>query len=125
MHKIDDISDGIGSLVPELVFCLFIAWAFVFIAIIKGIKSSGKLAYLFAILPYVILISILIRACTFDGALDGIKYFLLPGESNWSKLLDLRVWFDATSQCFFSLNIGMGSIIMYSSYNKFDRKVYK
>lgn len=104
---------------------MFVAWTCVFIAIIKGIRSSGKIAYVFAILPYIILIFILIRACTFDGAIDGIKYFLLPGNSNWWKLLDLKVWFDATTQCFFSLNIGMGSIIMYSSYNKFDRKIYK
>lgn len=93
--------------------------------IVKGIKSSGKLAYVFAILPYFILTLILVRACTLDGALDGIKYFLFPGESSWKKLFDLSVWYDATTQCFFSLTIGMGCIIMFSSYNEFDRNIYK
>lgn len=122
---IDDISDGIGWPVPTLAICLLISWICVCVSIIRGIKSSGKLSYVFAILPYIILILILIRACTLEGAVEGIKYFLYPGGSNWAKLLDLDVWYDALTQCFFSLTIGMGCIVMFSSYNEFDRNIYK
>lgn len=122
---IDDISGGIGWPVPMLAICLLISWICVYVSIVKGIKSSGKLSYVFAILPYIILILILIRACTLEGALKGIKYFLYPEGSNWAKLKDLDVWYDALTQCFFSLTIGMGSIVMFSSYNEFDRDIYK
>jgi solute carrier family 6 (neurotransmitter transporter, glycine) member 5/9 len=125
LHTKKDISDGIGSPVLYLAVCLFVAWLCVFVSIIKGIKSSGKLSYVFAILPYVTLFCILIRACTLEGAWDGIKYFVYPGEGKWKNLLNLKVWFDATTQCFFSLTIGMGCIIMFSSYNKFDRNIYR
>jgi solute carrier family 6 (neurotransmitter transporter, glycine) member 5/9 len=66
----------------------------------KGIKSSGKAAYVFAILPYVILITILIVALNLDGAKDGISYFLVPKADNgtagvvtaWERLFDLKIW---------------------------------
>lgn len=65
----------------------------------RGIKTSGKAAYLFAILPYIILTTILIVALTLDGAWDGIKYFIVPedpnsgtGSSAWLNLFDLKVW---------------------------------
>jgi hypothetical protein len=41
-----------------------------------------------ATFPYVILLILLIRGLTLDGAMDGIKYFIIP---EWSKLLDLKV----------------------------------
>jgi solute carrier family 6 (neurotransmitter transporter, glycine) member 5/9 len=118
----NDISDGLGSLVPRLVMCLFISWLCVYISIIKGIKTSGKLSYVFAILPYFILILLLSFALTLDGASDGIKYFLIP---NFKKLLEPIVWYNACSQCFYSLTIGMGCIIMFSGYNKFDHNIYR
>lgn len=62
----------------------------------KGIKSSGKAAYLFSILPYVILVTILFVALTLDGAWDGIKYFIVPEDSGsvsaWERLFDLEIW---------------------------------
>ncbi len=40
-----EISSGIdnpGNLRPELSLCLFIAWSIVFVALLKGVKSFGK-----------------------------------------------------------------------------------
>jgi len=56
----------------------------------KGVKSSGKVVYFTASFPYVILLSILVRGVTLDGAIIGIRYFFIP---EWSKLLDLQVKF--------------------------------
>lgn len=33
------------------------------------------------------------------------------------------MWYAAVTQCFFSLNVGFGSIIMYSSYNGFTHNI--
>ncbi|XP_070497240.1 sodium-dependent nutrient amino acid transporter 1-like [Chironomus tepperi] len=117
-----DISDGIGQLNPYLTMCLFISWICVYFSIVKGIKTSGKLSYIFAITPYVVLISILIFVCNLPGAFDGIKYLFEP---KFEKLWDLHVWYEACTQCFYSLTIGMGCILMFSSYNKFDHNIYR
>lgn len=75
-----------------------------------------------ALFPYVIMIILLIRAVTLDGAIDGIIYFLKP---QWDKILEPQVWYAAVTQVFFSLAICFGSIVMYSSYNRFDHNLYR
>uniref|UniRef100_A0A1B0G7U7 Sodium-dependent nutrient amino acid transporter 1 n=1 Tax=Glossina morsitans morsitans TaxID=37546 RepID=A0A1B0G7U7_GLOMM len=118
----DNIDDGIGAPNWQLVVGLFISWFCVFMVIIRGVKSSGKASYFLAIFPYVIMIVLLIRALTLPGSLDGILYFIKP---QWNKILDPEVWYAAVSQCFFSLTVCFGAIIVYASYNKFDHNVYR
>jgi len=40
-------------------------------------------------------------------------------------LLGSKVWYAAVTQSFFSLSVGFGSIITYSSYNKFSHNTYR
>lgn len=49
------------------------------------VASSGKVAYFTALFPYAVLITLLVRGVTLDGATTGILYFVRP---QWSKLLD-------------------------------------
>jgi len=88
MKKTDRIDDGIGSPDWQLALCLLLAWLCVCLVLIRGVKSSGKVAYFTAIFPYVVLITLLIRGVTLPGAMDGIQYFFVP---DWSKLLDANV----------------------------------
>lgn len=88
VREYDDISNGIGMPSWKLTVALFVAWLITFLVIVKGVKTAGKAAYFLAIFPYVILITLLIRAVTLDGAVDGIIFFLKP---NWSELLNLKV----------------------------------
>lgn len=37
----------------------------------------------------------------------------------------LQVWFAAVTQCFFSLAVCFGNLIMYASFNRFDHNVYR
>lgn len=48
----------------------------------------GFYNYLLAIFPYAVLIALLIRGVTLDGAMDGIYYFIKP---QWGKLLSAKV----------------------------------
>ncbi|ERL91033.1 hypothetical protein D910_08375, partial [Dendroctonus ponderosae] len=117
-----DISDGIGTPDWQLALCLLVAWAITFGVCAKGVQSSGKASYFLALFPYVVLLALLIRAVTLEGSGTGILYFINP---KWDKLLDAKVWYNAVTQCFFSLNIGFGSVSMYASYNGFRHNVYK
>lgn len=73
--------------------------------------------YFTAIFPYVILFGLLGWGSTLPGAKDGILYFIKP---EWRRLLDYSVWVDAAIQNFNSIGICFGSIIAFSSYNKFN-----
>ncbi|KAI9583149.1 hypothetical protein GQX74_012366 [Glossina fuscipes] len=118
----DNIDDGIGAPNWQLVIGLFASWLCVFSVIIRGVKSSGKASYFLAIFPYIIMAVLLGRALTLPGSVDGILYFIKP---QWSKILDPKVWYAAVTQCFYSLSVCFGNIIMYASYNKFGHNVHR
>lgn len=122
LKEAKDISDGIGAPDWRLTLCLFISWTVTFAVCAKGVQTSGKASYFLAIFPFIILAALLIRAVTLEGSREGILYFVQP---QWSKLADAKVWYAAVTQCFFSLNIGFGSVTMYASYNQFEHNVYR
>jgi len=118
-------SDGIenmGSPQWWLVLCLLAAWIVIFLCLIKGIKSSGRVVYFTATFPYVILVILLIRAVTLPGAYDGIKFYMVP---DWSRLSDIKVWEGAAVQIFFSLSVAGGGLVTLASYNKFHNNVVR
>ena len=86
--QLDNIDDGIGLPDWRLSLCLLLAWLCIFLILMKGVASSGKVAYFTAIFPYVVLIALLVRGATLPGAADGMWYFIKP---EWDKLLDPKV----------------------------------
>uniref|UniRef100_A0A1Q3FJ55 Transporter n=1 Tax=Culex tarsalis TaxID=7177 RepID=A0A1Q3FJ55_CULTA len=117
-----DLANGIGTPDWRLALCLLVCWFCITAMLIKGIKSSGKASYFLAIFPYVILMILLVRSCTLEGAFDGIRYLFTP---DFSALLRPQVWYAAVSQCFFSLTIGLGAVIVFSSFNSFSNNIYR
>ncbi|XP_058054984.1 sodium-dependent nutrient amino acid transporter 1-like [Anopheles bellator] len=122
MHSADSLAQGLGYPDWKLVLCLLASWLCIVGILIKGIKSSGKVSYFLAIFPYIIIAVLLVRSLTLDGAWNGIKYFFMP---QWSKLLEIEVWYQAVTQCFFSLTICFGGLIVYSSFNDFSNNIYR
>lgn len=116
------IEDGIGAPNWQLVVCLIFAWGCISAILIKGVKSSGKASYFLAVFPYIVMIILFVRSATLEGAMDGMLYFIRP---QWSKMLEAKVWYAAVTQVFYSLAVCFGSIIMYSSYNRFNQNIYK
>ncbi|CAL4093740.1 unnamed protein product, partial [Meganyctiphanes norvegica] len=118
----NNIEDGIGIPNWKLSLCLLFCWTTLFFTLFKGVKTSGKVAYFTAIVPYLVLITLLIRGATLPGAYNGIMYFITP---QWEKLLELKVWWNAINQSFFSLGVGFGNLVMLASYNDFKHDIYR
>uniref|UniRef100_A0A6Q2ZPU9 Transporter n=1 Tax=Esox lucius TaxID=8010 RepID=A0A6Q2ZPU9_ESOLU len=118
-------SNGIHDLgVPrwELVLCLVAVVFILYFSLWKGVKSSGKVVYITATMPYLVLFVLLIRGITLPGAMDGIRAYL---HIDFKKLNDPKVWIDAATQIFYSLGAGFGVLIAFASYNKFDNNCYR
>jgi NSS family neurotransmitter:Na+ symporter len=60
----------------------------------------------------VMLVILMIRSLTLDGAMEGLKFYLYP---DFSKLTAHSILL-AMGQAFFSLSLGMGAMITYGSY---------
>jgi len=122
MKKAENMDDGLGLPEWRLALLLLLSWSIMCLIMIKGVASSGKAAYFTAIFPYCVLITLLIRGATLPGATDGMYYFIKP---DWDKILDIRTWYEAVTQCFFSLGVGFGPIVMFSSFNQFRHNIYR
>ncbi|KAJ8371511.1 hypothetical protein AAFF_G00307900 [Aldrovandia affinis] len=119
------ISGGIeemGTLKWDLALCLLAVWVICFFCIWKGVKSTGKVVYITATFPFVMLIILLIRGVTLPGASEGIKFYLYPDVS---RLKDPEVWIDAGTQIFFSYAICLGAMTSLGSYNKYKYNCYR
>ena len=70
---------------------------------------------------FVMLIICIIRACTLENAVDGLKYMFVPGWAVANGVIEkapnfFNVVSTAGGQMFFSLSLGMGAMITYGSY---------
>ncbi|XP_014314658.1 sodium- and chloride-dependent neutral and basic amino acid transporter B(0+) isoform X2 [Myotis lucifugus] len=115
--------DETGKIVWYLALCLLLAWLIVGAALFKGIKSSGKVVYFTALFPYVVLLILLIRGATLEGASKGISYYI-GAQSNFTKLMEAEIWKDAATQIFYSLSVAWGGLATLSSYNKFKNNCF-
>ena len=70
---------------------------------------------------FVMLLICIVRACTLEGAVDGLKYMFVPGWAVANGVIEeapsfFEVLSTAGGQMFFSLSLGMGAMITYGSY---------
>ncbi|EFX84589.1 hypothetical protein DAPPUDRAFT_314911 [Daphnia pulex] len=106
----------------KITLCLFIAWLMAYLCMAKGIASSGKVVYITATFPYIVLIIFFVRGMTLHGMADGLTHLFTP---KWEKLADPVVWLEAGTQIFFSLGLAFGGLIAFSSYNPVSNHCYR
>ncbi|GFG32903.1 hypothetical protein Cfor_01398 [Coptotermes formosanus] len=119
------VSEDINS--PEafnwkIALALVVAWVLVYMCMIKGIASSGKVVYVTATFPYIVLIIFFFRGVTLKGMSDGLRHLFTP---KWWTLTDPVVWLEAGTQIFFSLGLAFGGLIAFSSYNPVNNNCYR
>ena len=79
---------------------------------------------------FVMLVICIIRSCTLDGAVEGLKYMFVPGWALANGVIKeapnfFSVVSTAGGQMFFSLSLGMGAMITYGSYLQKKENIQK
>ncbi len=107
--------ESIRPIIWFVVFMGLTAWI-----VISGIKNGiEKYAKILMPLLLLMLISMAVYVLTLPGALRGLDFLFKP---DFSKLTP-QVILKALGQAFFSLSIGMGTLITYGSYIKKNEKL--
>ncbi|XP_071451814.1 sodium-dependent neutral amino acid transporter B(0)AT3, partial [Hetaerina americana] len=106
----------------KIALALIVAWMLVYMCMIKGIASSGKVVYVTATFPYLVLIIFFFRGVTLKGMSDGLRHLFTP---KWYTLTDPVVWLEAGTQIFFSLGLAFGGLIAFSSYNPVNNDCFR
>ena len=78
----------------------------------------------------VMLVIVIIRALTLDGAVEGLKFMFVPGYAVKAGFIDkapgvVSVLATAGGQMFFSLSLAMGAMVTYGSYIKKEENLVK
>ena len=109
------ISGGFSAEICFLVFA-FLTLFIIYAGVRNGIERVSKF-----MMPILVVLAIIIAAysMTRKGAMEGVKYFLIPNLDNFSWMTVVS----AMGQMFYSLSIAMGILITFGSYMKKDISV--
>jgi len=103
-----------GNIVWPIFICTLVLWLITWLILFSGIKKGIEVANkIFMPLLFILLIIMLFRAVTLEGATKGLQWLFRP---DFSAILNYRVWTAAYGQIFFSLSICFGIMITYASY---------
>ena len=125
LHDVSDFSANFNALLANkpkqillMAFFVMLTAYFIFSGVRKGIETSAKI--MMPIL-FIILIIMVVRAVTLNGALAGLEFLFKP---DWQEVKS-TVFLDAMGQAFFSLSLGMGCMLTYASYFKENTNLTK
>ncbi|XP_005084880.2 orphan sodium- and chloride-dependent neurotransmitter transporter NTT5 [Mesocricetus auratus] len=104
------VEDGIEMLVLSITLCLIATWVSLCVLMVIRIKIS-VLVLIFS--PCVFLVCFFIRSLFLQGAMASLKRLV---TTELSFLSSLDTWRQAGGHVLYTLGLGMGAIITFSSY---------
>ncbi|MGB1360756.1 MAG: sodium-dependent transporter [Alphaproteobacteria bacterium] len=103
------ITDPVSPIIYHAVFM-----AVVVAIVIRGVKGGiEKTSRILMPVLFALVIVLILRGLTLPGAEKGLAFYLIP---DWSQLGNGELWSAALGQAFFSLSLGMGTMLTYGSY---------
>jgi len=113
---------GLGMIQWELAAALLGGWLIVYLIVWRGLHQSGYIIWFTALFPYFVMITLLIKALTLDGASAGLAAYV---NVDWSYFKNGETWIDAATQIFFAYSVGTGALPALGSYNKFNHNCFR
>lgn len=106
-----------AAFIYPLIF-IFVCMFIIFKGVEGGIEKVNKV-----LMPglFVLLIILTVRSVTLPGAMEGVKYLIVP---DFTKV-NINTFMSALGQAFFSLSLGMGIMSTYGSYVSKEENLIK
>ncbi|GAB2901527.1 sodium-dependent transporter [Neomicrococcus lactis] len=115
LKRSDDVTVSM-DFVPGIVIPLIIVWLVTIGIMVAGVgKGIARANAIFLPLLVVMFVILVVQSLFLPGAVDGLNAFFTP---SWEALGNPAVWAAAYGHIFFSLSVGFGIMVTYSSYLK-------
>lgn len=108
------------SVSRNVIFCLIFS-VLTALVVANGVRD-GIERWSIRLMPVLLGLIILLTGYVFtqDGAMEGLKVYLIP---DFSAIAKPRLLIDAMGQAFFSLSLGVGTMLIYGSYIRKDENL--
>lgn len=110
-----------GSMVKYMMLTVVSGFLICAMGLKKGVEKITKFMML-ALLVIIVLLAI--HSIILPGSAEGLKYYLIPDFSKITNHSIGEVLFAAIGQAFFTLSIGVGSMAIFGSYIKKERRLF-
>ncbi|MCP4313512.1 MAG: sodium-dependent transporter [Bacteroidetes bacterium] len=110
----DSFTSGLWRPIAWFLIMMFLTGYIVISGVKNGIEKFAKI-----LMPafFVLLLILVVRSVSLEGGREGLVFLFKP-DFTQIKEAPFRIILEALGQAFFSLSIGMGTLITYGSYIK-------
>ena len=108
-----DFQHSTGTMTFWMILAVLLSFGICSLGLQKGVERITKVMML-CLLALIVVLAV--HSLTLDGAMEGVKFYLVPSFENMKEAGIGNVIFGAMSQSFFTLSIGIGAMEIFGSY---------
>ena len=109
-----------GTMTLWMVIVVVLSFGICSLGVQRGLERITKVMML-CLLALIVVLAV--HSLTLDGAMEGVKFYLVPDFAAMKEIGIGNVIFGALSQAFFTLSIGAGSMTIFGSYLEKNRSL--
>lgn len=109
----DNLKSNPSIMIFWMILIVLIGFFVCSIGLQKGVEKITK-PMMIALL--VIMVILAVHGVTMNGALEGLKFYLVPDFGKMKEIGIINVVVAALNQAFFTLSLGIGSMAIFGSY---------
>lgn len=109
-----------GTMIFWMIAAVLLSFGICSMGLQKGVERITKVMML-CLLALIVVLAV--HSVRLDGAMEGVKFYLIPNLDNMQEAGIGNVIFGALSQAFFTLSIGIGAMTIFGSYLEKERSL--
>ena len=114
------LQDSAGTMTLWMIIVVVLSFGVCSLGVQRGLEKITKVMMI-CLLALIVVLAV--HSLTLDGAMEGVKFYLVPDFAAMAEIGVGNVIFGALSQAFFTLSIGAGSMTIFGSYLGKDRSL--
>ena len=115
-----DLQGDAGTMTLWMVIVIVVSFGVCSLGVQRGLEKITKVMMLCL---FALIVVLAVHSLTLDGAMEGVKFYLVPDFTAMKEIGIGNVIFGALSQAFFTLSIGAGSMTIFGSYLEKNRSL--